>query len=859
MKKKIALLSVCIILLLSIFIRNIMIKSNQGKTVSTEPEGTISGEQTLQGISRAEAFRLVSYLYYTDEDRENLLTDVTFQDVSQEDWYYEYILSFYNAGFENQADSVNGKFYMRPMQELNQYEGNLLFTQIADSFGMDLKEIYQVSGLDLATGTTTDSIDRAQFLSLYETVVGMLNEKNALVRMEPLYLLAINEDGTMITQSGTYYGAELFYLNPDSIEEATGQKLEDYIDCRIEAAVSDNRILYVKEVLDEATTFENAYIIHGEGNELTAFINGVTKTFQLQAPLTERIDSIVGNLTCQKGKVAGISIKPDMVSDKVILANNQYIELENYGKVEYDNNFKIYKVYGDLKMEQTNAILVGYTNTQFVLTDHKISAALITEPILATNIRVMIKTDSFKSLFHDSVTVTSKKAFTIYYGEESKSYKAKKEVTIDADSKYLAEGRLKIVSEDGETPITILSIKRSQGNPSYRGTIEIGVTGKGLTVINELPIEEYLYAVLPSEMPASYGIEALKTQAVCARSYAYKQLLGNNYSQYGAHVDDSSSYQVYNNIAETKETVQAVKETYGQVIEYQGSVITAYYFSTSCGYTSSITDVWGGASEDTYLVGSFQGLDGLALAQTEGNESQSGETENQTGEGEETNKASGSGDESDESVGVMGNSSTLVDFSKESEFRKFLEKNTYDTLEDDFAWYRWKTELTYAQITESVNNKLESRYEANPAYVLTEQTTNGEVTYESQPIQTVGDVTGIEVKERKSSGIVTALLIHGTKATVLVRTEYNIRSLLAPTDSKVIRQDESAVKNLSILPSAFFVFDTIDEGIQITGGGYGHGVGMSQNGAKALADLGYPYEDIVAYYYKGTSLDNIYN
>ena len=852
MKKKIALLSVCIILLLSIFIRNIMIKSNQGKTVSAEPEGTTSGEQTVQGISRAEAFRLVSYLYYTDEDREKHLSDVTFQDVSQEDWYYESILSLYNAGFENQADSANGKFYMRPTEQLNQYEGNLLFTQIADTFGMDLKEIYQMSGLDLATGTTAESIDRSQFLSLYETVVGMLNEEDALVQMEPLYLLAINEDGTIITQNGTYYGAELFYLNQDSIEEATGQKLEDYIDCKLEVAVSENRILYVKEVLDEATTFENAYIIHGEGNELTAFIDGVTKTFQLQAALTEKIDSIVGNITCQKGKVTGISIKPDMVSDKVLLANNQYIELENYGKVEYDNNFKIYKVYGDLKMEQTNAILVGYTNTQFVLTDHKISAALITEPISATNIRVMIKTDNFKSLFHDSVTVTSKKAFTLYYGEESKSYKAKKEVTINTDSKYLAEGRIKIVSDDGETPITILSISRSQGNPSYRGSIEIGVTEKGLTIINELPIEEYLYAVLPSEMPASYGIEALKTQAVCARSYAYKQLLGNSYSQYGAHVDDSSSYQVYNNIAETKETVQAVKETYGQVIEYQGSVITAYYFSTSCGYTSSITDVWGGASEDAYLVGSFQGLDGLTLAQIEGKE-------NQTGEGKETDSASSSGDESDESVDAMGNSSTLVDFSKESEFRKFLEKNSYDTLEDDFAWYRWSTELTYAQITEAVNNKLESRYEANPAYVLTKKTTAGEVTYESEPIQTVGDVTGIEVKERKSSGIVTGLLIHGTKATVLVRTEYNIRSLLAPTASKVVRQDDSVVKNLSILPSAFFVFDSTEEGIQITGGGYGHGVGMSQNGAKALADLGYPYEDIVAYYYKGTSLDNIYN
>lgn len=851
MKKKIALLSVCIFLLLSIFIRNIMIKSNEAKTVSAEPEETVSGEKTVEGIPRAEAFRLISYLYYTDEDREKLTSDLTYQDVSQEDWYYEYIVSLTCAGFENQADSANEKYYMRPTEELNQYEGNLLFTQIAESFGIDLQKIYQTSGLDLTSGTTVDSIDRAQFLALYETVLSMLNEKNALVHMEPLYLLAVNEDGTIITQNGIFYGAELFYLNPASIEETTSQKLEDYIDCRLEVAVSENRILYVKEVLDEATTFENAYIIHGEGNELTAYIDGVTKTFQLQAALNNTVDSIVGNITCQNNKVTGLSVKPDMVSDKVLLANDEYIELENYGKVEFDYNFKIYKVYGDLKMEQTNAILVGYANTQFVLTDHKISAALITEPISATNIRVMIKTDNYKSLFHDSVTFTCKKAFTIYYGEKSKSYKAKKEVTITGDSKYLADGRLKIVSEDGETPIKILSVNRSQGNPSYRGTIEIAITDQGLTIINELPIEEYLYAVIPSEMPVSYGMEALKTQAVCARSYAYKQLLGNNYSQYGAHVDDSSSYQVYNNIAETEESVQAVKATYGQVIEYQGSVITAYYFSTSCGYTSSMSDVWGGTIEDSYLVGSFQGLDGFSLAQEEGKESQ-------TGEDEKEGTASNSDKENEESVAVMGNSSILVDFSDESEFRKFLEKNTYETLEDEFAWYRWTAELTYEDITENVNNKLKSRYEANPAYILTETTTNGEVTYEAKSIETVGEVTGIEVKERKSSGIITSLLIHGTKATILVRTEYNIRTLLAPTVAEVVRQDGSVVKKLSLLPSAFFVFDTTETGIQLTGGGYGHGVGMSQNGAKALADLGYQYEDIVTYYYKGTSLDNIY-
>ena len=58
-----------------------------------------------------------------------------------------------------------------------------------------------------------------------------------------------------------------------------------------------------------------------------------------------------------------------------------------------------------------------------------------------------------------------------------------------------------------------------------------------MILVNELPLEEYLYAVVPSEMPASYELEALKAQAVCARSYAYNQTQGLSYPEYNAHVD----------------------------------------------------------------------------------------------------------------------------------------------------------------------------------------------------------------------------------------------------------------------------------------------------------------------------------
>ena len=93
---------------------------------------------------------------------------------------------------------------------------------------------------------------------------------------------------------------------------------------------------------------------------------------------------------------------------------------------------------------------------------------------------------------------------------------------------------------------------------------------EGMTVINELPMESYLCRVVPSEMPASYEMEALKAQAVCARSYAVRQMQDYAYPEYQAHVNDSVEYQVYNNSYPADTATQAVKDTTGQVVWYQG-------------------------------------------------------------------------------------------------------------------------------------------------------------------------------------------------------------------------------------------------------------------------------------------------
>lgn len=83
----------------------------------------------------------------------------------------------------------------------------------------------------------------------------------------------------------------------------------------------------------------------------------------------------------------------------------------------------------------------------------------------------------------------------------------------------------------------------------------------------------------------------MKAQAVCARSYACIQLLRGDLAEYGAHIDDSTAYQVYNRVTDADAAREAVIATQGEVLSYQGNIVEAYYFSTSMGYTAA-ADVW---------------------------------------------------------------------------------------------------------------------------------------------------------------------------------------------------------------------------------------------------------------------------
>lgn len=139
----------------------------------------------------------------------------------------------------------------------------------------------------------------------------------------------------------------------------------------------------------------------------------------------------------------------------------------------------------------------------------------------------------------------------------------------------------------------------------YRGHILVINKDGKLIVINELPLEDYLKGVVPSEMPTRWNIEAHKAQAIAARSWAISNL--NKRIKRGYNLLDTPMDQAYRGAnAETRKTNQAVEATRGVVMTYNNKIITAYYHASSGGQTKASGAVW---AKDLPYLKSVEGYD----------------------------------------------------------------------------------------------------------------------------------------------------------------------------------------------------------------------------------------------------------
>ena len=362
-------------------------------------------------------------------------------------------------------------------------------------------------------------------------------------------------------------------------------------------------------------------------------------------------------------------------------------------------------------------------------------------------IRVVLKTNGFSGIFHNEVQINT--------GNN-------KTTKITPDDPRFQNGSIRIEPETKGGRIIISSLHRGYGVPSYRGVLELYKTAEGIVIVNEVPVEEYLYAVVPSEMPSSYASEALKCQAICARSYAYCQMSAFAYPQYNAHVDDSVSFQVYGNSKEKDSTTEAVNLTAGKKLWFQNQVVKTYYYSTSCGHSTSV-EAWG-----TTLSKNNQYLKGVKIC---------------NGKGED--------------------------------------------YERTYPWYRWTATIPKGTLSNLIELNTETE---------------------------IGTLKELSITKTGIGGVALQITAKGTKGSVTVNTENKIRSALGGTGYSIVRQDGTKINSTKLLPSAFFTIEKQGDNFILKGGGYGHGIGMSQNGANEMAKSGKTHEEILTFFYPGTEV-----
>lgn len=344
-------------------------------------------------------------------------------------------------------------------------------------------------------------------------------------------------------------------------------------------------------------------------------------------------------------------------------------------------------------------------------------------------------------------------------------------------------------------------------NKRYRGNMEFKLGSGYLTGINDLPLEEYLYGVVPREMSNNWPIEALKAQALAARTYAvanYNKRIALGFNL--LDTPDDQAYGGYN--SEGAQATQAVQETQGEIITYRGEPISAVYHSNSGGHTEDNENVWSGPALP-YLRGK---PDPYSL---------------KCKFGSWTYETVATGTDALGRLGVQDklrqidpNFGTLADI----ELIKYPSGRVKKIIITDSAGYT-------IEKTGSEFGKL-----FNPSFYtyLNEQSFMSNffsVEFLQQNSLTVVDAAGNTRSVTGQSGLM-AVSGDGTV------------SSLDGGSAGVYGTDGTNTVKLTVFP----------EQIVFKGHGWGHGVGMSQWGAYQMAKEGKTYRDIITFYYTGVEI-----
>ncbi|CAM2853271.1 SpoIID/LytB domain-containing protein [Paenibacillus sediminis] len=395
---------------------------------------------------------------------------------------------------------------------------------------------------------------------------------------------------------------------------------------------------------------------------------------------------------------------------------------------------------------------------------------------------------------------------------------------------------------------------------TYRGDFEISSYNGQLALVNELPFEQYLYSVVGGEAYSSWPQEALKAQAVAARSYALFQ--GMKFDI--ANVVDTTLSQAYNGIAaEHPSVIQAVDATKGEVLMSDGKLVETIFSSNSGGYTADPSEVWNNGG--SVFSSKQSDADQSALQNTlmwyyvllsngktgyirEDNTVDAGMTA--AGLRKLTVTSSGT------NVRVLPLIQSTVDpIAKLNPGDQAIILNKVPQ-SGDYAWIRGP--FTSDQLVKSLQGKTTTPV---PSSIASLEVTQRGPSGRAIEIKANGQVLGVKYPDmfRSAFGSLPSTLFD-----IVPTGSYTIRSAEGASNSKqpagtvILSASGQTTWNggTLVVMNGQKTARAVDssQGFVFIGKGNGHGLGLSQWGAKGLADQGYDYQMILKYYYNNVDI-----
>jgi stage II sporulation protein D len=427
-------------------------------------------------------------------------------------------------------------------------------------------------------------------------------------------------------------------------------------------------------------------------------------------------------------------------------------------------------------------------------------------------IRVGLSADNLVDRLHSSVELkAAAPAVLSVSGKQIKIASGRKLVVKALNGKLqvrgiseVPSGAEKLVFSCGAA-IAVPSLRRQGGrgnaSPSYRGKIEVSAVHNQLRLVVITDMETYIRGVLNSEISPSYHLEAIKAQAVAARTYALRPRL--SHAAEGFNVCDSYLHCQYfagivSGISPRYE--EAINQTRNRILTFNGKPILALFSSNAGGHTEDYQNCFSDPITDEFPPAPLPYLKGVP--------------EGKLPRG----------------------------FPSEAALRALWETPHPETVDAWSPQFRWQVKLSADAIEAHMHHEIDELRKDPQFSPFIIPPKSGKF----------GHVQRFEIVKRGVSGIAIEIIVHTSAGDWRVRKELTIRSIFKNSQAKLVR-----------LKSARCYFDISHDklgllsSVSIHGLGWGHGVGMQQTGAQGWAKRGKTYEEILGHYFMNAEISKL--